>query len=98
MTIDELLAAFMEGGITLGMLALFGFMIIRLPALMREAVSTAISPLNETNKAHMESVKEAHKAQTEALKELRAELRLSMYTHDGNAAGRLSSLPDREEA
>lgn len=45
MTVEEIIKSFLDGGITLGMLALFAFVITRLPELIRTAVQTATAPM-----------------------------------------------------
>ena len=50
LTLEQLISAVLDGGATLGMLLLFGFVILKLPSLMQEAISKAIAPAVESTR------------------------------------------------
>ncbi|MGE0431113.1 MAG: hypothetical protein AB7K09_17950 [Planctomycetota bacterium] len=78
MTVDQIIKAFLDGGITLGMLALFAWMIIKLPAMMREAISLATAPTTEAMRALATNIE---KMQTELER-----LSVLVYLSQGRAA------------
>ena len=56
MTIDQIIKAFLDGGITLGMLVLFSYMIVKLPAMMREAIELSTAPTSEAMRALAQNI------------------------------------------